>query len=109
MEPLRRVIALAAAAALSSGAHAAGCDVPDEDGMHWRRAVSRVKNLPETEAWAELMSRERSIVQYVLALDEPTIIDGRCYWPLEVRADGKPWKRFLVAPVGGRVIEMKKR
>lgn len=105
----RRVIALAAALALPAGAQAANCDVPDEDGLHWRRAVSRVKYLPETEAWAELMSRERTIVQYVLSLDEPRYIDGRCYWPIEVRADGKPWKRFLVAPAGGQVIEVDKR
>jgi len=102
-------LALLAAFALPAAANSASCDVPDEDGVHWRRAVSRVKYLPETEAWAELMSRDRSIVQFVLSLDEPRYVDGRCYWPIEVRADGKVWKRFLVAPIGGQVIREDKR
>ena len=103
------VVALLAAVALPAGAQSAGCDVPDEDGMHWRRAVSRIKYLPETEAWTELKSRDRSIVQFVLSLDEPRYLGGRCYWPIEVRADGKLWKRFLVAPIGGQVIQEDKR
>lgn len=95
---------LLAALALAPAARAAGCDVPDEDGSYWRRAVSRVKYLPEIEAWTERMTRERVIVHFVLSLDEPRTIDGRCYWPLEVRAAGKPWRRFLVPPAGGQVL-----
>ena len=104
-----RVAALLAALALPAGAQSARCDLPDEDGMHWRRAVSRVKYLPETEAWTELQSPDRGIVQFVLSLDEPRYLDGRCYWPVEVRAGGKLWKRFLVAPIGGQVIQEDKR
>ena len=73
--------------------------------MPLRRAVSRVKYLPETEAWAELASRDRAVVQYVLSLDEPKHVAGQCYWTVEVRADGKLWKRFLVTPDGNRVME----
>ncbi len=63
-----------------------------------------MKYLPQTEAWQKAL-REGSSAQYVLLLDSPRRIGGRCYWPVEVRADGKLWKRFLVEPGGGHVIE----
>ena len=91
-------------------APALACEVPDEGGdTPWRRAVSKVKYLPQTEAWAELQSRDRNLVQYVVLLDEPRRRDGLCWWPVEVRADGKLWKRFLVTPDGARIAEEGKR
>ncbi len=93
------VLTLGAAPALA-------CDAPDDlGGMPWRVAVARVKVLPETEAWADLMQRERNVVQYVVLLDEPKHVEGRCYWPVEIRADGQIWKRFLVTPDGKGMIE----
>ena len=88
---------------------ALACDVPDEGNTPWRRAVSKVKYLPETEVWAELMSRDRTVVQYVVSLDEPKHVAGRCYWPVDVRVDGKLWKRFLVTPDGKGLIEEMQR
>jgi hypothetical protein len=79
------------------------CDYPDEGGMPLRRAVTKVQMLPEVDAWAEAMRRNRVSVQYLLRLDEPVQDHGRCYWPVEVRADGKVWRRFLVSPDGKRV------
>ena len=76
--------------------------------MPLRRAVSRVKHLPETAAWAGAASRDRAIVQYVLSLDQPKYRGGQCYWPVEVRFDGRLWKRFLVTPDGSRVMEDEK-
>lgn len=97
------ILALASAPALA-------CEVPDEGGdTPWRRAVSKVKYLPQTEVWVELMSRDRNIVQYVVSLDEPKRVGGRCYWPVEVRAEGKLWKRFLVTPDGAKILEQGKR
>jgi hypothetical protein len=49
------------------------------------------------------MRRHRVSVQYLLRLDEPVQEHGSCYWPVEVRADGKVWRRFLVSPDGKRV------
>ena len=96
----------AVVAAVVASAPALACEVPDEGGnTPWRRVVSKVKYLPETEAWAELMSRDRNLVQYVVSLDEPKQLGGRCWWPVEVRADGKLWKRFLVTPQGDAVRE----
>lgn len=90
---------------LAPAAQADDCTVPDEGAAPLRRAVARVKYLPETEAWAEHMARNRMVVQYVLSLDEPRRIGGRCYWPVEVRAGGKLWKRFFVRPGDGGAVE----
>ena len=72
--------------------------------MPLRRAVTRVQMLPEVETWAEEMRRNKGRVQYLLRLDEPVKQNGRCYWPVEVRADGKLWRSFLVSPDGKRVL-----
>ena len=104
----RLVLLVPLLAALATPAFA--CEVPDEGGnTPWRRAVAKVKYLPQTEVWAELMSRDRNPVQYVVSLDEPKRLGGRCYWPVEVRAQGKLWKRFLVTPDGAKIIEEGKR
>jgi hypothetical protein len=86
-------------------APALACEVPDEGGnTPWRRAVAKVKYLPETEAMAALQG-DRSLVRYVVSLDEPRRVGRRCYWPVEVRVDGRLWKRFLVTPDGSAMRE----
>jgi hypothetical protein len=77
------------------------CDYPDEGTMPLHRAVTRVKYLPQTEAWAR---EQQSTVQYALFLDRTRESHGRCYWTLEVRADGKVWRRFYVSPDGRSVV-----
>ena len=106
MGPLQRVALLAAALVPLSALPSLACEVPDEGGnTAWRRAVSKVKYLPETEAWSQSMTLERALVRYVVSLDEPKRLNGRCFWPVEVRADGKLWKRFLVTPDGRAIRE----
>jgi hypothetical protein len=84
--------------------------MPDDlGGTPWRVAVARVKYLPEVEAWADARQRERNVVQYVVLMDDPRRRDGRCYWPVEVRADGRLWRRFLVTPDGKAAIEDRSR
>jgi hypothetical protein len=104
--PRRRRIAfgLSALAAAAAALPAAACEVPEEGAAPYRRLVARVKYLPETEAWAESMSREKRVVQYVLHLDAPRRVGGRCHWIVEVRAADRLWKRFLVAETGGPPI-----
>lgn len=68
-----------------------------------RRVITRVKYLPETEQWQKSLP-EGAIAQFVLLVDSPERIRGRCYWPVEVRASGTLWRRFLVAADGGRVL-----
>jgi hypothetical protein len=95
---------LAAAALLAAALPAFACDVPDEGNTPWRRAVAKVRYLPDTEAMVAMQS-DRSVVRYVLSLDEPRRLAGRCWWPVEVRVDGKLWKRFLVTPRGDALRE----
>ena len=83
---------------------APACEYPDEGSMPLRRAVSRVKYLPETEAWAAQMHKAGAHVQYAVLLDHPAVRDGRCYWTLEVKANGEVWKSFLVSPDGKGII-----
>jgi hypothetical protein len=83
---------------------AVACEYPDEGSMPLRRAVSRVKYLPETEAWAAQMHKAGAHVQYALLLDHPAVRDGRCYWTVEVKANGEIWKSFLVSPDGKGII-----
>jgi len=73
------------------------------DGTSLRRALLRIKYLPETEAW-EHAARRTATVQYVLSLDSPLDLDGRCYWPIEARSDGKLWRRFYATPRGEFVL-----
>ena len=83
---------------------ALACDVPVNEGSSpLRRVITRVKYLPETEAWQKSLP-EGAIAQFVLLVDSPEKIRGRCYWPVEVRASGALWRRFLVAADGDRVL-----
>jgi len=83
---------------------ALACNVPANEGSSpLRRVITRVKYLPETEAWQKSLP-DGATAQFVLHVDSPQRIRGRCYWPVEVRAGGELWKRFLVAVDGGRVI-----
>src|SRR5262245_37587927 len=88
------------AAALISGDCAAACVYPDEGTMPLHRAITRVKLLPETEAWA----RTKRNVQYALLLESTRKLQGRCYWTVEARADGSLWRRFFVTPDGKRML-----
>ena len=54
---------------------------------------------------AAMQSRDRGSVQTVVSLDEPKHLGGRCWWPVDVRVDGRTWKRFLVTPDGSAMRE----
>jgi hypothetical protein len=83
---------------------AAACDYPDEGTMPLHRAITRVKLLPQTEAWSAGMLARKVVVQYALRLDETVRVKGRCYWTVEARAGGTTWRRFLVSPDGRSVL-----
>jgi hypothetical protein len=103
--PLKRsLIAAALIAAPAAPLAALACDVPDEGDTPWRRALAKVRNQPSTEAMVQ-MQPDRSLLRYVLSIDEPRRLAGRCWWPVEVRVDGRLWKRFLVTPDGALVRE----
>lgn len=104
--PRRRSLAAGLILLLAAPAAALACDLPaDEGSAPMRRLVARVKYLPETESWAGRMALARAAVHYVLLLDEPRRVAGRCHWPVEVRAEDRLWRRFLVSAEGGVVAE----
>lgn len=76
------------------------CEYPDQGNLPLRRAVSLVKYLPQTEAWAAEMQKAGAHVTYALLLDRTIMHNGRCYWTVEVKANGELWRRFLVSPQG---------
>jgi hypothetical protein len=84
---------------------APACDYPDQGNLPLRRAVTRVKLLPETEAWAAGVHEAGGVVQYALLLEQPKLDKGRCYWTVEVRAAGQLWRRFYVSPDGKALLK----
>jgi hypothetical protein len=76
------------------------CDYPDQGNMPLRRAVTRVEMMPDVAEWHREMVRKGVLPQYVVRLDEPRHEGGKCFWPVEVRAEGKLWWRYLVTPDG---------
>ncbi|MGH8721777.1 MAG: hypothetical protein ACREU4_07320 [Burkholderiales bacterium] len=89
-------------AALLAAFAAQACEVPG-DGTSLRRALLKVKYLAETEAW-ELAARRTANVQYVLSLDDPRELDGRCYWPIAARSNGELWNTFFATPGGEHIL-----
>jgi hypothetical protein len=85
------------------------CDYPDEGNMPLRRAVMRVQMLPEIDAWASAVHRTGVVTQYAVLLDQPVRHDGRCYWTVEVRAEGKLWRSFIVTPDGRSILPLEPR
>src|SRR5262245_35999012 len=88
------------AALLWCAAAAQACEYPDEGNMPLRRAVTKVKLLPQTEAWAAEVHRGGAVVQYALRLEQQIEHAGRCYWTVDAIAEGKLWRRFYVTPDG---------
>ncbi|HXU41687.1 MAG TPA: hypothetical protein VN675_05130 [Burkholderiales bacterium] len=95
----RDAVILLAAALFSS--ESAACTYPDEGTMPLHRAITKVKLLPETEAWAK---QQTSVVQYALFLYRTRESRGRCYWTVEARAEGKLWRRFYITPDGKSIF-----
>lgn len=83
---------------------ATACAYPDEGNLPLRRAVSRVKYLPDTQAWAAALHNEGVVVQYALFLERDWHRNGRCHWMVEARARGQTWRRFYVSPDGNSVL-----
>lgn len=89
-------------ASVSLGARA--CEYPDEGNMPLRRAISAVKYLPETQAWARSQHDAGVVVRYALSLDREQHYHGHCYWTIEARAQGRTWRRFYVSPDGASLL-----
>ena len=88
---------------------AQACEYPDLGNLPLRRAVTKIKLLPETEAWANHVHKAGAVVQYALLLEQTLELSGRCYWTVEAIAEGKVWRRFYVTPDGKRVLDEERR
>ena len=88
---------------------ASACEYPDQGNLPLRRAVTKVKLLPETEAWANYIHKTGAIVQYALLLESQITHAGRCFWTVEASADGKVWRRFYVTPDAKRVLDEERK
>ena len=93
-----------AAVVLAAAANQAAACTMREDDTTYRRSVTRVQTLPETEAWSAAALRNGSSVQYVLLPEQTRYTHGRCHWTVEARADGELWRRFFVSPDGKSVL-----
>ena len=100
---------LGVAALIWCAASAQACEYPDQGTMPLHRAVTRVKLLPETEAWSAYLHKTGVVVQYALLLEQELAHGGRCYWTVEAIAEGKVWRRFYVTPDGKRVLDAERR
>lgn len=76
------------------------CEYPDQGNLPLRRAVAKVKSLPDVEALAKEMHEKGEVVQYALLLEEDAHEGKRCYWRIDVNAGGKTWHSFYVTPDG---------
>ena len=92
----------AAALLVSSGAFA--CDYPDEGTMPLHRALTKVKLLPETEAWQAEKRKANEPVQFRLLLSKEAWFNRKCYWTVEAVAKDELWRRFYVSPDGKSVL-----
>jgi len=89
---------------LFSARPALACEYPEEGNMPLRRAVTKVRMLPEIEAWSTATQKASAAVQYALLLEQTLHSGGRCYWTVEVRAEGKTWRTFYVSPDGTKLL-----
>jgi hypothetical protein len=102
MRSLAHRIGVATLLCCATGAQA--CEYPDLGNLPLRRAVTKVKLLPQTEAWAAGHHKSGKVVQYALQLEQTLRQAGRCYWTVDAIAEGKLWRRFYVTPDGKRVL-----
>jgi len=49
---------------------ALACEYPDEGNLPLRRAVTKVRLLPEIEAWSAAARKDSAAVQYALLLEQ---------------------------------------
>ena len=89
---------------IAAASAAWACEYPDEGNMPLRRAVARVRYLPQIEAWSKARHDAGELVQYQLVLEPGIVLKGKCYWTLDVRGGAALWRSFYVTPDGKRVL-----
>ena len=85
---------------LSGSAAGLACEYSEQGTMPLHRAAKKAELVPEVDEWSIKTRAGGALVQYVVLLDRPIRVAGRCYWTVEVSANGKLWQRFYVTPDG---------
>ena len=92
------------AVALFISSAAFACDYPDEGTMPLHRALTKVKLLPETEAWQAEKRKAGEQVQFRLLLEKEAWFNRKCHWTVEAVAKDEVWRRFYVSPDGKSLL-----
>lgn len=100
---MKRSLAALLLAALPAALSVHACVIPNEGNAPLHRMVSGVKYLREAEAWRASLPAG-AIASYLLSVDAPLKVSGRCYWPVEARAAGARWNLFYVSADGKRIL-----
>ena len=72
--------------------------------MPLHRALTKVKLLPETEAWQAEKRKAGEPVQFRLFLEKEAWFNRKCHWTVEAVAKDELWRRFYVSPDGKSVL-----
>jgi hypothetical protein len=68
------------------------------------RALTKVKQLPETVAWQADRRKAREPIEFRLLLEKEVYLNRKCHWTIEATANGELWRRFYVTPDGESVL-----
>jgi len=83
---------------------ALACDYAGDGTMAMQRALKKVQQLPETQAWQAEKRKAREAVQFRLLPDKEAYFNRKCHWTIEALAKTELWRRFYVSPDGESVL-----
>ncbi|HXJ10049.1 MAG TPA: hypothetical protein VNH12_11105 [Burkholderiales bacterium] len=95
---------LCALAFLLPSSLALACEVPGDATKAVQRALAKVKQLPETEAWQAEKRKAGEPVQFRLLLEKEAYFNRKCHWTIEAVAKNELWRRFYVSPDGDSLL-----
>jgi len=99
----RRAHQICALAFLLPGV-ALGCEYPGDATIALQRALAKVKQLPETQAWQAEKRKAGEPVQFRLLPDKEAYFNRKCHWTIEALSKSELWRRFYVSPDGESVL-----
>jgi len=80
------------------------CDYSGDSTLAMQRALAKVQQLPETQAWQTEKRKAREAVQFRLLAEKEAYFNRKCHWTIEALAKGELWRRFYVSPDGESVL-----
>ena len=92
------------AAALFLSPAAFACDYSGDGTTAMQRALTKVQQLPETQAWQAEKRKAREAVQFRVLPEKEAYFNRKCHWTVEALAKNELWRRFYVSPDGESVL-----